>query len=344
MDKYPQKEKIRVTVKVSGTKIIAIAIVFGLWIGSLVLVWLFASGNIGKDSPLAAARLYPYINPRLRNMTQEERGSKAFSTLIPLRDKLMKYLGNNDKYVAYYIEDLNTGAWSGYREKENFIPASLLKIPIAIGTMKKIDKDEWNMDTKLKIEPKYKDKNFGELWKKEDNAETTVDELIRYMLQESDNTATNILFGNISAEERDNVYYHIGITNPEAEGEQTPNHLLFTDLTPRNLATFFRSLYNATYLTRKSSNYLLDTLTQTKFDENTAYSVPNDVKVAHKMAAFYDKSLAAEKNYHDCGITFLPDHPYLYCYLTKDLEPQDAQKLIYDMGEIVFKHFLDEGK
>ena len=337
------KERVRVSVRIGSKKSLFILGLIIIWVLTLFLTWLYA-GEIGGGAAMLAARRYPLLNPRLRNLSQEERSSKAFTTLVPLRDKLFSFLGDDERNSAFYVEDLNTGAWTGSKEKEEFIPASLLKVPVAIGVMKKIDNGDWSLDKKFPIEEKYKDNNFGELWKRENGMELTIDELLKQMLQMSDNTASNILFFNLTPEERDEVYYHIGVSNPEATDGNSAGQVSFKNLTPRNLATFFRALYNATYLTRDSSSYLLELLTKTEFDQDVSGGIPPNIKVAHKMAAFYDESLLKTQNYHDCGITFYPDHPYLYCLLTRDLKPDLAQKIISGMSGIIYKYFEENGR
>lgn len=337
------QQKVKISIKIGSKKSLVIMGLITLWLLTLLTVW-FYSGKIGNGSELLAARRFPLLNPRLRNLSQEERSSKAFTTLVPLRDKLNSFLGDDARNSAFYVEDLNTGAWTGIKEKEEFIPASLLKVPVAIGVMKKIDNGDWSMDKKFPIEEKYKDKNFGDLWKSESGTELTVDELLKQMLQKSDNTASNILFFNLSPEDRDEVYYHIGVSNPEAANDNSAGQVSFKNLTPRNLATFFRALYNATYLTRESSNYLLELLTKTEFDQDISGGIPANIKIAHKMAAFYDESLQKTQNYHDCGITLYPGHPYLYCLLTKDLKPDLAQKIINGMSGIVYQYFEENSK
>lgn len=337
-DQKKEREQ-EIQINVTSWKLLASLVILLLWILSLGITWFWSAG----ETKSKADKLYPLINPRLRNLSQEERASKAFVTLVPLRDELFTFLGDEKNDVAFYVEDLNTGAWSGWQERTNFIPASLVKVPISIGVMKKIDQNQWALDTELNIKPEYKNKHFGTLWKEEDNNPIAVRELLEQMLSYSDNTATNVLFNNLSREEREAVYYHIGISNIEANTDNK-SELLFNDLTPRNLASMFRALYNATYLTRESSNYLLQILTDTKFDSLIPTKIPPGILVAHKMASLNDTSLSQLKVYHDCGIVFYPGHPYLFCVLTRNQEKDSSIKVITGAGGIIYDYFKKGGK
>jgi beta-lactamase class A len=167
----------------------------------------------------------------------------------------------------------------------------------------------------------------------------SVQKLLEEMLVKSDDTAANIFFDKLTQEERDDVYEHIGVINPEAPSEkQSANRPLFFDLTPRNLATIFRALYNATYLNRDSSNYLLNILTQTEFNKDVVPDVSPDEKIAHKVGVFLDGTNTTNE-YHDCGIAFIPNHPYLYCLMSKDFQESEAKKIIRGMNDIVYNYF-----
>jgi len=289
---------------------------------------------------------FPLLNPKLKYMkasSVEDRNAQIFTTLVPLKEEILTYLGDGRENVAFYIEDLNSGTWVGWKERDPFVGASLLKVPVAMGVMKKIDSGTWTLDTRFAIDPKYKDEYFGELWKTPDNTEYTVRELLSAMLQNSDNTAANLFFDKLTLDERDDVYYFMGVTNPEASVDAETARPSFNKLSAKELATTFRSLYNATYITRKSSNYILDLLTKTEFDKVIPADIPKEVRIAHKVANFYNTDPNRPKNYHDCGITYLPEHPYLYCVMTDQFGPMDAQKHLTDIANRTNHYFEKAG-
>lgn len=319
-------------------RVITIGVVC-FWVLSLALTWYLTSGAFNKP--------FPMLNPRLDNLktnTPEERNSKLFTTLFPLKEQLMAYLGNNKNNVALYVEDLNSGSWIGWQERQSFIPASLLKVPVAVGVMKKIDDGDWNLDTTtFQMDEKYKDKNYGDLWKVANGDSLTVRRLLQDMLDNSDNTAARIFLDKLTIAEKENVYYHIGLADPEKPSASDPTQPENATFSAKDLATVFRSLYNATYLTTKSSNYILDLLTKTKFDAVIPSAVPSNVRVAHKIGNYFNSDTTRPKNYHDCGITYYPGHPYLYCIMTQTYEPETAEKIISDLGNKIYLYFDKDG-
>lgn len=327
-NKYKPVEVGKKHIQISAKKLAII--VLAIYFLSLALVWLISYYVYNTKNE------FPLLNPRLKTYnldSPEERSSKLFVTLAPLKEELMGYLGENKNNVAFYIEDLNTGSWVGWQEREQFIAASLLKTPISIAVMKKIDKGEWNYETTFALEEQYKDASFGELWKEETGKKITIRRLMELMLEKSDNTAAFILLNHLTLQERDDVFYHIGVANPEDAGEKPT----FATLTAKDLASVFRALFNATYLRRASSSYVLDLLTQTEFDQTISKSIPKNIKIAHKIGNFLVPN--QEENYHDCGIVYYPEHPYLYCIMTKKQDAKSAENIISTTSLKIFNYF-----
>jgi beta-lactamase class A len=335
------KEKKRIVISAKT----AVFVVVLVWIASLAGTWYGASVYYNDDKN----NQYPLLNPRLKSITltkntPEERSVKLFTSLMPLKNKVLELLGDDRDNVAFYVEDLNSGSWIGWKERDPFIPASLLKVPTAMAVMKKVDNGEWTLTQTFKVEEKYKDKYFGRLWEAQDGTDLTIDYLLQEMLQNSDNTAARIFLDKLTSAEKDDIYYHIGMLNPEAVSTAKPDELLNLEYSPKDLATVFRALYNATFITRKSSNYILNILTDTKFDETIPTEVPEDILVAHKIGTYYNVDPARPKEYHDCGIVYVPNHPYLYCIMTRRFEAKEAEQAISGFSDKAFLFFDENGK
>jgi beta-lactamase class A len=332
-----------IEMQITGIKVLAAVIILALWGGSLWFACKISEKKVLSRHNTEEESQYPLLNPRLRNFEKDERLNRTFPTLIPLRDKLFEFIGENKEHTAFYVEDLNGGAWTGWNEKEEFMPASILKVPIAMAAMGKVEDGSWTMQREFVIKEDYKNPGFGDLWKAEAGTKISLEKLIEEMIQKSDDTALNMLSNSMTSEERDSVYDHIGLGDPEEIDPKNPKAISYKNLSARNLATIFRALYNSTYLTRESSSYLLEVLSNTKFDETISKIIPPDVKMAHKIAAFDDPSLSAVKNYHDCGIAFVPDHPYLYCFMTRDLDAKEARQVMSGLSGITYDHFAKKG-
>ena len=153
----------------------------------------------------------------------------------------------------------------------------------------------------------------------------TVEELLELMLVESSNDPVKLLYDNIDAAYILGVYEHLGVDES----------VLFNgtvNLSAKNYATFFRILYNASYLDTASSEKVLELLSKTNFDQGIVSGVPKGTEVSHKFGE--RGSTAAQQQIHDCGIVYYPQHPYLVCVMTRGTSVDALTKAIVDISKI----------
>ncbi len=241
--------------------------------------------------------------------------------------------------IAVYFKSLNSGGWFGIQEDQNFFPASLLKLPIAVAYYKWSEEDP----TILKKEISYQDStakiledfNTSEHYKPDNPIEVgqtyTVEQLIEKMIIESDNNAKNLLVLNFDSEDRYlRVYTDLGLAEaPELMGNQP-------SLSVHAYSAFYSVLYNASYLNKGDSNKVLSLLTQTKFNLGLTSKLPANIEVAHKFGEYGDAN-GAFIQLHDCGIVYYPSYPYMACIMTRGHDYQSLEGVIQDISLSIYQ-------
>jgi beta-lactamase class A len=217
--------------------------------------------------------------------------------------------------ASVYFRDLNNGPWFGVNEGALFSPASLLKVPRMITYFKEAERDPSLLGKKIRYEPEADldlMQNFVPEKKLEPGKEYTVEQLIEQMIVYSENNAKEIL---AEKDDRfaDAIYKDLGMMVP-GTGK------LENFMSVKEYASFFRILYNASYLTPYYSDKALELLSRTDFREGLVAGVPQGVTVAHK---FGERGIGDIKQLHDCGVIYERTHPYLLCVMTrgKDFGP-----------------------
>jgi beta-lactamase class A len=229
-----------------------------------------------------------------------------------LKNEISKYTLLNNTGV--FIQDVKTGAWLGINEKESFSPASLLKIPIMMAMLKKVDNGEVKLSDKIKILPEDADNLYGEVYKKVGEEETVM-QLLEQMITFSDNTAKNAIKRQLSHLELDTIFVHVGIPNPYmAYSNQT--------VSPRGYTRLLKALYYSTYLSSKMSEKALDLTTDTQQEQLLSLGVPSEIQVAHKFGIIDGKFLS------DCGIVYHSKNPYFICVMINNEDMEENKELI----------------
>jgi beta-lactamase class A len=271
-----------------------------------------------KDS---GANEYPYIDIARNYIPQEH----FIVNIQPLREKLQEIVDKeNDGTLSVYFEFLNTGANIQVNNESRFYPASLVKVPSALVAMKKVEKNEWKMGSMLVLFEQDKDSRYGTLYKKPVGTKFTIEELLKALLIDSDNTAHNMLMRNLSEQELGELKDLIGLDDLFNEKNE---------VSAKEYSRLFRALYNSSFLTRNGSQQVLEWLSQTKFNDTLPAGLPKNTAFAHKIGE--DN---VEMNYLDSGIVYLPNRPYLLTVMVKQHDQEEAQALMKQISRAAYEY------
>ncbi|MBI2542333.1 serine hydrolase [Candidatus Woesearchaeota archaeon] len=239
------------------------------------------------------------------------------------KEKIKSYISKNNLNISVYVENFRNGAYIGINEKAGFFPSSLIKLPVAVMIVKRIENGELSFDTMIDLKDSDRTSSFGELYKTEEKR-LPVRLLLEQMLKESDNTAFRALVRNIDAGDFQLVldYYNIDVNADFQDGETAVHPNL---LSPKSMSTLFSSLYFSTVLEAENSEYLLSLLADSAFDVSQAADIPEDVIIAHKFGSTHYNNFDF---FHDCGIMYIQESRIFYCIMTKDLNEKQATKAI----------------
>ena len=283
---------------------------------------------------------FPFTNPAL-NYTELEASITSNKTLN-ISKQINAYIKDKkDKdeitHLSVYYRNLNNGGWFGLNEKEYFSPASLMKLPILISYVKKSELEKWFLEKKIiyKKNPKIIDykQNVPPEHQLVEGKQYTLREVLEYLIIYSDNNASALLEANLPMADLQKTFTDIWLAFPVINSWSFDNNVKVI-----NYATFFRVLFNASYLNRKNSEKVLDLLTKVEFKEGIVAWIDSNISVAHK---FWERGLIGangreEKQLHDCGIVYYPSHPYVICVMTRWYDWGKLRWVLWDVSHIIY--------
>lgn len=276
--------------------------VAGLMAALLAATWAFYIPSL-KSGTKRFSEQYPFLNPGTVLIDQDN----LLVNFQPLRDSLTKkYEKRGDYLVSLYFEYLPTGANISVNKDEEIWPASLIKIPVAMAAVKKVQNGIWKLTNELVILDEDKDSEFGILYQKPTGSTLSIEEFLKETLVNSDNTAHFVLLRNLDGSELEDVFVHLGLDEIIEALKRTPREAEADNrITAKRYSIFFRSLYNATYLTPEYSNLFLEILKDAPAEHLSA-GLPEDLIFVHKTGIRRD-----ERVWADAGIIYIPGRPYL---------------------------------
>jgi beta-lactamase class A len=237
--------------------------------------------------------------------------------------------GKKISEASIFFRDLKSKKWVGILQNENYAPASLLKLPILIAFFKLYEIDPDLFAEKYifkKINPRFNQSVTPKV-QLEEGKEYTIEEMLRQMIIYSDNSAMDFLVQIIDQKFMDRQYYNLGIVFGNEDKEDYLSPIVYSNI--------FRMLYNSSYLTRSSSEKILELLSETDFENGLVSGVPSGVTVSHK---FGERNLDdSEKELHDCGIIYYPGNPYILCVMTRGDNYDNLENFISNISRLVYE-------
>ena len=290
---------------------------------------------------------WEFINPLLE--CEQMLSADEAVELKPIRHIVEDFVSRSlDKRwankVRVYFRELNNGPWFAVGDPDEFHPASLLKVPLMMAVLKQAERDPSLLQKRIALDgpelrtilnPVNMPLQFGRSY--------SVDELLHQMIVQSDNVATYLLGNTVDITVLSRTYSDLGLANPYSRMSDSAVVMAASsyEISLRSYSTFFRILFNATYLSREMSEKALRLLSKTDFKTGLVAGLPPAIKVAHKWGIHLSGTHQEIKQLHDCGIVYYPEHPYLLCVMTSGPSLEYLDDAISAVSRIVYQS-IDE--
>lgn len=315
-----------------STAALAVALAAGIALG-FAMGYFSSCGQTGRHSHLHAhSGRYRFTNPLLDcDIAAETLGD---AHLRPFKRKLKEIIdgriaAGDTTHVSVFVRHLDSGSSFGINSKELFAPASLLKVPLMMAWLKRAERNPAVLMQKFTFDGR-RDLTATQSVKPRETLRPgvayTVDDLLYRMLAYSDNNAWWLLLTNIDTKELDAIVADLDVNFDPAKAAGD-------SISVRAFSSFFRVLYNATYLNREMSEKALEYLSHMDFRDGIIAGVPIGVPVASK---FGERTLenSGVRELHEFGIVYHPKGPYLIGIMTKG---NDFGRLVTVLRDISFE-------
>ena len=271
---------------------------------------------------------YQLIKP-LMFVDSDCEGANLISTKQSIEHLIQNYKTLQGVSTAsVYLRDYSNNEWININENEKFDPGSLFKVPILMAFLKMdelspgvLNKEIlYNQPFAINKEVVYKSKTI-QLGKK-----YKVKELLKYMIEYSDNNATALLSNNIKPEVFIKLFTDLDMTAPVFDAQQ---YLI----SAKQYSYFMRAIYNASYLSIDDSEYAAELLSKAEFNDGILKTLPKDIKVVHK---FGESGTPADRQLHESAIVYLNGKSYLITVMTKGKDIKVLSNLMSDISQLVY--------
>lgn len=238
--------------------------------------------------------------------------------------------------ISVYFRDLTNNQVIGINEEEVFSPASLLKVPVLISILKYAEDSPNTLHDQvtynLPSEHIHKATGISDQSALIRGRSYTIEQLLEIMVVVSDNEATILLLEYI-----DRVAPGFR-TQVETDLKlETPPHLNYMDdyLTVRTYSAFFRTLFNASYLSVEMSEKALGMLSKTGYGNGIRQAIPLEIPISQKFG--HRKLDENRHQYHHFAIVYHSSKPFLIGIMTKGKSTEALQSTIATIAHTTYQ-------
>lgn len=231
-----------------------------------------------------------------------------------------------------FIWDYNTGKYVTINADKIYPAASIIKIPVLFQLYRRAEKGLVDLNASMSTTEPFITSGSGVLQYFPLGTTLTYHRLAELMIQESDNTASNMLLakvGGMSELNRAIRQWGIGITRynnwlPDLEGTNVT--------TPMEVGKMLYNIDNPEFLTIKSRADIVEIMGHTKNSYLLRQPLPANVQLLHKTG-----DIAPMLG--DAGITILPDgRKYIMVVMVqRPYNDYAAKQFINEASEIAYK-------
>ncbi|MFZ9388247.1 MAG: serine hydrolase [Chitinophagaceae bacterium] len=285
-----------------------------------------------KTACLILLLIFPFISPAQR-------------TDKKLQARLETMVKGFHGEIGIYVKNLRTGKTVNLDADTIFPTASIVKVPILVGVMDKMEKGELHYDSSLVYRDSLLYAGSDILGSFKDKEQIQLKKVIMLMLTTSDNTASLWLQSLAGTGSRINqLMDELGLAQTRINS-RTPGREPFRAIyqwgqtTPREMGTLLEKIYRREVFSPAASERMLRCLGRNYWDEDEAISqIPPETEV-------FSKNGCVNASRSEVLLVNAPRNPYVFCIFTKNNKDQrwthdnEAWTLTRQISRLLWEYF-----
>ena len=272
--------------------------------------------------PVDQDKSYPLLAKRL--FVENPNDSRI--NFSGLRRQYLDYFDRENIQGSLYFEYLPTGTSVRVNPDAKYRAASLIKLPVAMELYKAKGLGKVDLNQTIALKQEWLNDGYGELYKKGVGYELRLSDAVSIMLKDSDNTALRAVLDVTTPllEDEDRALGALDIELKVADDGSI-------DIGTRSYSSFLKCLYFACYNTKEDSQAILETLTQSEFNNRIVAGIDDkNIPIAHKIGVFNTQVQS------DCGIVYLDNNNYVLCVMIEGDDTDEVNAHIAALSKIVY--------
>lgn len=275
-----------------------------------------------------------------------------YGQIESLQEPLQQIANSKKATVSVAVRDLISGEEIGILQNKRLPLLSVFKIHVALAVLRQVDQGHIGLNDKILITSEMLPPNtWSPMREKYADGKSfiSIEELLDYMVAQSDNNATDILIDKIGGlkaiigDPELTESSDIELKHNEASMHLTEKHLYENSGTTRGLVNTLQKIHEVKLLSQSTNDLLKNMMFKTSTGNNKLRAgLPANTKIAHKTGSSGQNVEGLTIAENDAGIVYLPNgKTYAIAVLVSDSKesPEANTKIIADISKTVYNYF-----
>lgn len=237
---------------------------------------------------------------------------------------------------SIYVWEYENGKYANINADETYPTASIIKIPVLIEMFRAIESGQFKLYDRMTMSEFYRTGGSGSLQFKPANSEYNMDTLARHMIEESDNTSTNMIMSKIGGKHSVNR----SLKNWGMKKTRIENWL--PDLgggnvsTAREMSVMLYNINNESLLNINSRESIIDYMSHVKNNRLIQAGLPKDAQFIHKTGDI--GSMLG-----DAGIVYAPNGKryVVTIFAKRPYNSPQGKEFIVEASKIIYNYVIN---
>lgn len=246
--------------------------------------------------------------------------------------------------IGVYVKEIKTNKIVAINADSIFPTASMVKVPILIGIMDKLEKGELQYHQELIYKDSLLYEGVDILGSFKNDEKIELSKVIMLMLTMSDNTASLWLQNLAGTGSHINkILDSLGLSHTKVNSrtpgrEEARNVYGWGQTTPREMSELLEKIYRREMISAKASNQMMRVLGRNYWDEQALSAIPPTIEV-------FSKSGAVNASRSEVLLVNGRSSPYVVCICTKNIKDEswlptnEAWVLITRISSLLWNYF-----
>lgn len=217
----------------------------------------YVSNGIYNNQPL----LIPTINKMHNEITTMYHTSEMQELKSQLKDLMLQY---KTIKPSVYVWEYEQGRYVDINADKLYSAASIIKLPVLVRMFKSIEANQFTIYDEMKFTEEYRSSGSGDLQYKSAGQSFNMDYLAKTMIQDSDNTSTNMIMAKMGGMEDVNAGLRDWGISKTYVRTWLPDLNGTNKTTALDMAKLLYNLDNPGFLNVNSREYIIDYMSHVK--------------------------------------------------------------------------------